>query len=176
MRARRDPAAVADPDNWAGGFYELSLEADEPALAAVWRATGARGATEEFGHLRGTVQPPFGGPAVCGGFVTGLDDGSTLTTFYLPLGALARLDRRVGGFPFGPSGGPGSLAWRTELDTWLAGVAEEVFVEAGFSLGVIGFELDPVLSAELGGVVPEERWEGYLLPADGRLTYWPANR
>jgi hypothetical protein len=44
----------------------------------------------------------------------------------LPLGALERLDRRIGSFPFGDDGAVTSVVRQTELDEWLAGVAEEV--------------------------------------------------
>ena len=173
---RADPGAVADPDNWTGGFYELFLETGEDALPALWRATGAERVSEESGHVRGTVHLPLGGPVVCGSYAGIGGDGPDYVEFYLPLGALSQLDRRIGGFPFGPGGGATSLSWRAALDTWLAGVAEEVFREVGFTLGVIGFELDAVTAADLGGVVPDARWEGYLLPVDGDLKYWPANR
>lgn len=104
------------------------------------------------------------------------DDHTDWLTFYLPLGALARRERRIRGFPFDPDGGPVSLAWRASLDTWLAGVAREVFAHVDFRLALIGFELDNVTAADLDGVTPEERWNGYLLAEDGDLKYVPANR
>lgn len=103
-----------------------------------------------------------------------IDDADWLT-LYLPLGALSRVDRRVGGFPFGPAGGPSSLTWRASLDTWLREVANEVFRQVDFRLGLIGFEVDHTTAADLNGVAPEQRWHGYLLPTDGRLEYTPAN-
>ncbi|ANZ43495.1 hypothetical protein BBK82_42540 [Lentzea guizhouensis] len=192
-----------DPENWTGGFYELSLEIGDRdderlqgALTALWRAAGITGCSgsrdrepadqdavpvtvaslEEFGHLHGTARTPLSGPVVCGCFSTRFDDGEDWLTLYLPLGALAKADRRIGAFPFGSDGATRSLAWRAALDTWLAGVADEVFRQAGFRLGLIGFEVDHVTAADLGGVVPDERWDGYLLPAGGHVRYTPANR
>ncbi|MDQ2584085.1 hypothetical protein [Saccharothrix yanglingensis] len=198
-----DPALFTDPENWTGGFYELSLEIGVPddgrrqrALTALWRAAAVTGccagrdrepadqpavpltvaSLEEFGHLRGVARPPRGGPVVCGCFSTCFEDTEDWLTLYLPLGALARADRRIGGFPFGPDGDPRSLAWRAPLDTWLVGVADEVFRQVDFRIGLVGFEVDHTTAAELGGVVPGQRRNGYLLPAGGRLEYTPANR
>jgi hypothetical protein len=53
----------------------------------------------EHGHVRGTVALPSGRRVVCGIFLFRYEGLDTLE-FYLPLGALARVDRRVGGFPF----------------------------------------------------------------------------
>ncbi|GGS48901.1 MULTISPECIES: hypothetical protein [Actinokineospora] len=199
-----DPAAFTDPSNWHGGFYELSLELGDRddgrlqrALTALWRAAAISGcypsadreppeqtavpvtvaSLEEFGHLRGIIRLHEGTPVVCGCVVTRLDDGADWLTLYLPQGALARVDRRVGGFPFGPDGGAVSLDWRAALDAWLAEVAGQVFQEVDFRLGLIGFEIDGDISADgLRGSVPQERWNGYLLPEQGRLRYTPANR
>ncbi|MER5266090.1 hypothetical protein ABTZ99_28785 [Actinosynnema sp. NPDC002837] len=197
-----DPMAFTDAENWTGGFYELSLEVGDHdderlqrALTALWGAAAATdgyghrdrepadqvavpvtvASLDEFGHLRGIARTPVGS-VVCGCLATRFDEAEDWVTWYLPLGALARVDRRVGGFPFGPDGEPRSQAWRAPLDAWLAGVAEEVFRQVDFRLGLIGFEVDLVTAAELGGEVPEQRWNGYLLPADGQLTYTPANR
>jgi len=191
-----------DPENWTGGFYELSLEVGnrdddrlQRAVTTLWRAAAINGcygskdrepadqiavpvtvaSLEEFGHLRGIARLPLGGSVVCGCFSTRFDDAEDWLTLYFPLSALARADRRIGGFPFGPDGEPRSLTWRASLDTWLASVATQVFREVDFRLGLIGFEVDHTDAAELDGAVPEQRWNGYLLPADGQLRYTPAN-
>jgi hypothetical protein len=147
----------------------------EPADQAAVPTTVA--ALNKFSHLRGIVRLPGDRPIVCGCLTSRYDDSPDWLTFYFPLGALARVDRRVGGFPFGPDGGQVSLAWRSPLDSWLAQIADEIFDEVDFQLGLIGFELDrDRIAADLDGSAPEQRWEGYLLPADGRLRYAPANR
>lgn len=202
----RDPTAFTDPENWSGGFYELELEIGvrddgrlQRALTALWRAAaivGCYASTErepadqttvpltvtslrEYGHLRGIGHPPLGGPVVCGCYASVNDDNPDWPDWlalYLPLGSLARVERRIGGFPFGPDGGSGSLRWRAPLNAWLAGVATEVFQDVDFRVGRIGFEVDHTTAADLNGVVPEQRWDGYLLPTDGHLGYTPANR
>ena len=82
-----DPMMFTDPENWAGGFYELSLEVGDRdddrlqrALTALWRAAaitdcyGSRdrepadqiavpitvASLEEFGHLQGIARPSLG--------------------------------------------------------------------------------------------------------------------
>lgn len=198
-----DPTAFTDTENWTGGFYELSMEIGDRdderlqrAVTALWRAAGVTGcyggtdrepadqvevpvsvaSLEEFGHLRGIAHPPPGRAVVCGCLASRFDDGPDWLTLYLPLGAFARVERRVGGFPFGPAGGPGSRTWRAPLDTWLAGVANEIYRHVDFRLGLVGFEVDHITAADLDGVVPEQRWQGYLLAADGQLRYTPANQ
>lgn len=203
----RDPAAAfTDDENWTGGFYELALElgdmSDERlqlALSALWRAAAVEGcygsrdreprdqpevprtveALGELGHLQGTVRLPGGQRVVCGCVAVREEDGPDWLDFYLPLGALARLDQRIGGFPFDGRSGADSLVWRHGLDEWLAAVGTEVFREVPFRLGLIGFEISGETSAhQLNGRVPAERWEGFLMPADdgGSLRYEPANR
>lgn len=70
-----------------------------------------------------------------------------------------------------------SLEWRRTLDDRLAAIGADIFQEVPIRLGLIGFEVSGGASAEqLDGHAPEERWEGYLLPADGRLGFDRANR
>ncbi|MGC7098384.1 hypothetical protein ACPZ19_27240 [Amycolatopsis lurida] len=52
-------------------------------------------------------------------------------------------------------------------------MAREVFRHVDFRLGLIGFDVD--LTSLTAGV-PEQRWNGYLLPVGGKLEYVPANR
>ena len=71
---------------------------------------------------------------VVGCLATGFDGESDWLTLYLPVGALARTDQRVGAFPFGADGGRSSLGWRAGLDSWLAKVAAGVFSDIHFEL------------------------------------------
>ncbi|WP_371589738.1 hypothetical protein [Streptomyces virginiae] len=199
-----DPASFTDDENWSGGFYELAIEIGDRSdellqlgLSALWRAAAIDGcygrrdrepgeqddvactvsSLAEFGHLRGTVTLPSGRRVVCGCLAIREDDGTDWLAFYLPVGALSRVDAKIGGFPFGQDGGTVSLEWRRTLDNWLAVVGADIFQEVPFRLGLIGFELSGETCAEqLDGHAPEERWEGYLLPAGGRLRFDPANR
>ncbi|GIJ81199.1 hypothetical protein SAMN05443287_1049 [Micromonospora phaseoli] len=199
-----DPASFTDDENWSGGFYELSLQWDgrdgqglQRGLSALWGAAavdgcyGSRshepGDQEEvpctveslmaFGHLRGTVLLPSGDRVVCGCVTLGGDGEPEWLDFYLPLGALARVDQRIGGFPFDSRSGEDSLAWRRPLDGWLAAVGTRIFRDAPFRLGLIGFELDGRISSnQINGHAPDPRWEGYLLPVGEDLRYEPATR
>jgi len=202
--AMDDPSAFTDGENWSGGFYELAIELGhtsdqrlQRALSTLWRAAAIQGcygrrdrepgeqdviactvaSLGEFGLLRGTVRLPAGPRIVCGCVAVREDGGPDWLDFFLPMGALARVDRRVGGFPFGRDGSPASLEWRRPIDDWLATIAHAIFGVVGFRLGLIGFEQSGMTSAaELHGRVPAERWAGYLLPADGLPRYEPANR
>jgi hypothetical protein len=78
---------------------------------------------------------------VCGVLVyrhEGIDD----LELYLPLGALARVDRGIGGYPFDERRGVESLTWRASLDRWLADIAVRVHTDAPFQRALIGFEIN----------------------------------
>jgi hypothetical protein len=200
----QDPTRFTDSENWIGGFYELAIEigdtSDErlqTALSALWRAATIKGcygrndlepheqdmvpctvsSLAEFGHLRGTVTLPNGHRVVCGCLAIREDDGPDWLDFYLPMGALERVDERIGGFPFEENSGEASLTWRHSLDEWLASIGTSVFHEVQFRLGLIGFETyGDVEARQVNGATPEERWMGYLVPTDGGLRFDPANR
>ncbi|MDG4809520.1 hypothetical protein O7634_22460 [Micromonospora sp. WMMD1120] len=154
---------MSDAENWCGGFYELLLELGatddlrlDRAVRSLWRAAGVRecrvgpdlvevapgaDALAVDGHLRGTVTLPSGDRVVCGGYAHRYDSTDSVE-LYLPLGALERIDRRIGGYPFNDRGGVESLAWRAPLDRWLADVAIRVYDEVPFERALIGFEVD----------------------------------
>ncbi|MEU4622636.1 hypothetical protein AB0G04_22040 [Actinoplanes sp. NPDC023801] len=198
-RRRADPASFTDPENWSGGYYELYLEfgaRDDAVLGraarALTRVAGIDGwypdrhrdpagqtprepeavALDEPGDLAGTVVVPGGHRVVCRLIPYRADGplGADHLGLCLPLGALHRTDRRIGGFPFGPDGDERSLAWRTTLDEWLAGLGRAVFAEVPFTSAVIGFELD-------ADVTPDNQaWNAYLLPTAGGLHHVPVVR
>ncbi|TYC22462.1 hypothetical protein FXF52_20675 [Micromonospora sp. MP36] len=199
-----DAAAFTLADNWHGGFYELALELggagdDERlrrALVAVWRIAGVVGcyanrqsepsaqdvvpctveSLERFGHLRGVVELPSGDRLVCGAVAVREEHGADWLDFYLPLGALGRVDGRVGGYPFLPDDDD-SLAWRRPVDDWLASVGRRVYDEVDFRLGLIGFEVSGDTSAEkLGRGPTSPRRIAYLVPDGEGLRYLPAER
>jgi hypothetical protein len=94
---------------------------------------------------------------------------------YVPLGALARIDVRVGGFPFGDEGGAASLSWRRPLDTWLAEVGTRIYSEVPFELALVGLEpLGEIHADELQGGIPKLRMYGILAPMNGKLRYYEA--
>ncbi|GGM40064.1 hypothetical protein ACFFX1_31395 [Dactylosporangium sucinum] len=165
----RDPARLDDPENWSGGFYEFDIElgrADpvrlQSALTVLWAAAGIEGcyadprmtnrlmpvplnvsSLEEHGLLAGIVTLLSGRRVVCACTSVEFDDGQQWLTLNLPLGALARTDRRIGAFPFGEGGGPVSLRWRDQLDAWLGTVADAVHAEAGIAARSSGSRLMP---------------------------------
>ncbi|MBU2665486.1 hypothetical protein KOI35_18420 [Actinoplanes bogorensis] len=180
---------LSDEANWRGGFYELSLDlgaADdhraERALQALWRAADVHGCHDRLGladselslaglrehdHLCGTVTLPSGRRSVCGAFLTRYDEDDTdELELYLPMGALARTDRRIGGFPFSPGSGPETLRWRADLDRWLAGIATAVHTQVPLRRAHIGFELDDHSIAT--------GYAAILTPATDGLSYQPA--
>jgi hypothetical protein len=181
-----------DDENWTGGFYELSLVLGasddgilDRAVRVLWRSAGVHGcrvrgasgfldvepgvaALREHGHLRGTLVLPSGDRVVCGGFSSryeGIDE----LELYLPLGALVRADRRVGGYPFDERSGVESLSWRAPLDRWLADVAVAVHAEVPFQRALIGFEVD-----EDADIVADRRYAAVLLPFSEGWDYHPA--
>lgn len=189
------PDDMNDDENWTGGFYELCLvlgAADDDnvdrALWSLWHAAGVHGclvrradgsgfaaaelgvaALHEHGHLHGTLTLPSGARAVCGGVLSRYEGLDTLE-LYLPLGALARADRRIGGYPFGESSGAASLMWRTGLDRWLSDIATAVYADVPFHRAVIGFEVD-----EDCDITANRRYVTVLMPCADGLEYRPAN-
>lgn len=181
---------LSDDENWAGGFYEVILVLGatddarlDRAVRSLWRAAGVRecrvgpelvdvepGATafQVGGHLRGTLTLPSGGRVVCGGFSSRYEGIDSLE-LYLPLGALARLDERIGGYPFDERSGVESLTWRAPLDRWLADVAVAVHADVPIQRAVIGFEVD-----EDADITADERYAAVLLPGLHGMDYRPA--
>jgi hypothetical protein len=115
---------------------------------------------------------------VCGAWLHQWSDASMGSLYlYVPLSALSRADRRVGGFPFGSDAHFTSHLWRASLDKWLAAVGRQVYREIRFTRALIGFEIDDDLHAsaqEPGSIA--DRHIGYLVPRDDDLAYIPATR
>jgi hypothetical protein len=181
------------PDAWRGGYVELALElgppsddrmgaalaalwahptldgcyADDdrepwvqprvaPALAADWEGTGNR--------LFGVATLPSGRRHVCLSHCIryeGYEDEGSEDTDSLSLC-----------LPAPP------YEWRAEIEDWLRQVGESVFAAVEFRLGLIGLEVELMVTAEQvrADGVPDERWFAYLWPEDGRLGWFPATR
>ncbi|WP_439657929.1 hypothetical protein ACSHWB_36845 [Lentzea sp. HUAS TT2] len=180
---------MSDDENWTGGFYELSVVLGpagdhrlDQAVRSLWRAAGVQecrvgsglhvepsaAALHEHGHLRGWLALPFGDRVVCGALVFRYE-GTDVLELYLPLGALARVDHRIGGYPFDERGGVESLTWRAPLDRWLADVAVAVHADVPFHRAFIGFEID-----EDADITAEQRYAAVLLPGTEGWDYRPA--
>ncbi|MFJ4366644.1 hypothetical protein ACIP4S_21050 [Streptomyces chartreusis] len=190
------PAAFRDQTNWSDGYYELAIEVGssddaqiQALLRALWSAADVRGcfgrrdrepeeqdlvpctvgSLTEFGHLYGQVRLPTGQLVVCGCVaIRGGDESSDWLDFYVPVGALDQAGVAYwDGRPFFTS---------AVMDEWLAAIGVEIFKNASFSLGVIGFEVSGCTEAStLAGVLPQTRDIGYLLPQDDVLHYGAAN-
>lgn len=129
------------------------------------------------GGLRGVTRLPFGLDIVCGAVTVREDNGPDWLDFYVPLGALARNDPTIGGFPFCEDYGVATLAWRRPVDSWLAAIGSRVYAEVPYRLGLIGHEVSgAVHSGQLTGDLPERHDIGYLMPEGDRLTYREADR
>jgi hypothetical protein len=169
------------------------------ALERLWQAAGVRGCyattggdampkpvplslatARDHGQLRGVARLPTGHEVVCGLVVIRerdtVDvpfDAPDWLDFFVPLGALERLDDRIGGYPFGDF--KGSLEWRRPLDDWLARVGKDVYPDFPFRLGLIGMEVSgEAYARSLEGQVPADRWFGYLMPTPEGLRYLAA--
>jgi len=118
------------------------------------------------------VELPDGRTLICVVGATRNDNGGDWLDPSIPVGVLAKSDRRVGGFPFGPDGGPPSLAWRLPIDAWFASLAAQVRQVTGFKQAVIGFEVSGE-AVESAAQSPADPLNGIVL-ADG--TYLPAGR
>ncbi len=191
-------SSFTDGENWTGGFYELAIllgpsddDRLDAALRAVWadpRLTGcyadrhrepqqqpvvepSASSLRASGYLRGLAVLPSGAVIVCGVSVVREEDPALdWIVFYLPLGALSRVDPRVGGFPFGSQD---SLGWRRAIDEWLGALATRVFSAVPFDYALIGFE---VSGEPKPPEVAVERYFGVLVPSRDHLEYIPANR
>lgn len=130
----------------------------EPSAAAL----------REHGQLRGWLSLPSGDRVVCGAFVSRYE-GIDWLELYLPIGALARIDRRIGGYPFGERSGVDSLTWRAPLDRWLADVSVAVYADVPFQHAFIGFEID-----ENADITTDQRYAAVLLPEPDGMDYRPA--
>lgn len=184
---------LADAENWRGGFYELAIllgpendERVEAATRVVWSTPGVESAdaTPRAGddsghhaatlrerHERGTATLPSGVRVVCGLLLIREEDsGLDWLDFYLPLGSLGRADGRVGAFPVG---GPadGSLAWRREIDAWLAAIGARIHRAAPFEYALIGFEAS---GEGLPNESARDRWVGVLRPDGQGVIYLPS--
>ncbi|WP_244927999.1 hypothetical protein [Nocardioides sp. W7] len=172
---RQSPTDPTHEDNWSGGYYEFSIKlgaADDArldvALAALWHAASLpkplRRHPDEApevsaqallaGPLNAVATIPGLGSSLCVVMVgraetddsgVALEDADWLD-LCLPLGALANLDERVGGYPFDGDGD--TRGWREPIEHWFATVASAVFEAVPFVHAVTDDEVS-------GSEVPE---------------------
>jgi hypothetical protein len=132
----------------------------------------------QFALIRGTLKLPNGRMVVCG--LNAVREEAEPPHYApdwlvlgVPLGALIKIEPRVGGYPFGSY--DSSLAWRQPIDEWLAVIGSQIFATTNFRLGLIGMETSgEAYSDRLENGIPAKRSFGYLWPEDGKLRYFPA--
>lgn len=105
--------------------------------------------------LYGIAQLPAGPQVVCAThIVREIDDPEHTPRDWLylclPVGALARVDPRVGGFPFEEP--DTSLEWRRPIDSWLVETARRVHHHTPFELAIVDFEVDLVEPPDNGPI------------------------
>ena len=106
--------------------------------------------------------------AAMGRYTTELDGWLELA---LPFGALRQALPAIGRYPVDDGQ---DRAWRDGLDAWLREVAAHVHRAAPFDLGLIGWSamrLEPL--PRRPEQVPAEREEGYLVPGEDGLVWFP---
>lgn len=193
-----------DPE-WDGGYYQLAIclgpRDDARVAAAVTTLADGAGigasidgrslCTDGDAKRRvalpfATERPPQAADDVA--CVIGLvresdaedteNSGDDWLDLSIPLGSLARVEGRVGAYPFdSPDDAGRSLAWRAPLDAWFVDIARAVDVVQPFRFAVIGFNVSgewPPLSE--AGTAAAERHVTWLVRHGGALRVLPANR
>lgn len=184
-------------DVWTGGFYELGLELPDQddattaqALAALWGNPHLSGCFAHNdieppqqvaltlenlpvqGYLYGFAILGDGQDCVCGSYTTHFADEGCWLDFYLPLGALAKIFP-MSGYPFDDVT-PQLEQTLKAINEWLRTLAEDIYQHRPFSFGTIGFETDfSTVKAQTLRAIPQQRWDGLLIPTDDRLRWYP---
>ncbi len=179
-------------DNWHGGGYELAIELGarddgrldaairacwlHPSLTGCWHRTGRRDfatrvqpelRTQETGHLHGIATIPGVASTVCGCAVIREEESRIdWLDFYLPIGALERIDKRAESLWNSDSDVPPT--WRQPIDEYLVETAGRIYEAVEFELGLIGWEVSgAVYRRELGPHPVAERGVTMLVPNRG---------
>lgn len=186
------------PDAWTGGHYGLDIRLPnnqektiQDTLNEVWNHPTLEGCflrpdlepaaqSKEMplvknaqGHLYGIANLPNGERVASGCFLSDYEDDSCWFCLYLPLGALGDA-YPVGGYPFVDEQEESPETWMKEVNSWLKGIAETVYQRVKFRIGVIGFEVNYFdLEKQLEKGVPDERWDGILIPNGKQLLWYP---
>ena len=194
-------SVFTNADAWSGGSYELALDIGpvdderlERALRALWsfrdldgcyrcrgleprdqpRLVLATGTFDLNERLHGLATLAGDRVVACSTIPVREDGGSDWLYFGLPLGSL-RTAVEIGAFPFADGG---KLAWRSDLDSWLRGLAAHVYESVRFGLALVGWtdgDTDTATTIAASGV-PGERWVGYLVPEGAGLRWYPPNQ
>ena len=188
-----------NPNNWDGGFYELSFElinnkhsTIRKSLESLWTTPFLQGcyaikdiapdsqdripfsALPTEGHLFGLAKFPDEKLCECGTYTSDFQESGQWISLYLPMGALSNLFS-VGGFPFVGNYSPHPRSWITPLNGWLKNIAETIYPNVNFKIAVIGFEAEFTTIREevFSGKIADKRWDGILLPQSDKLIWYP---
>jgi len=166
-----------------GPFLDKTREPAEQAVA------DHASLSNEPGKSYGTMELPEG-LVVAGTFASrdlaaepGSGSGDAWLTFWVPLGSLLRVWPEVAPYPFLDSEDDAKrhVDWQQRLEELLAGIARHIFDSAPFRYAIIGHELE-VTDEDLERwstwreEMPDERWDGALVPAGERLEWHPPTR
>jgi hypothetical protein len=129
-------------------------------------------------HLQGLAALSDKIQVACGTFtVREEEDGADWLVFYIPLGTLIDVYPIIGGYPFGSTGEKSCKLWQVSINDWLVELGKYIFDIIEFRLGLVGFEVSgDVYAKELSEKgIPEQRYQGYLLPETDSLRWYPPN-
>ena len=186
-----------DPDVWTGGFYELVLELPSQddlttanALATLWGGPQLSGCfarndiepTQQValtlnslpieGHLYGIATLNDEQRCVCGTYTIHFENEGRWLGIYMPMSALARI-YSLDGYPFGTATPQLERTLKT-TNEWFYTIAEEMYKRIPFTFGVIGFEPDfTTAKMQVAQGIPEVRWDGFVMPTNDRLLWYP---
>jgi hypothetical protein len=184
-----------DTNAWVGGGYEVAIllgsrndDRLRKTLEVLWSSTELDGCYEHAdrepseqtklqvdalpfeSNLHGVATLPDRVPIACRSVVVRYDGGEDCVYFGASMGSLQRI-LPVGAFPFGS----GDWSWRSTVDAWLCAHAARVFEAVPFRLAMVGFDGGDNVEITTSGI-PEERQDGFLVPTNGRLEWFPPTR
>jgi len=183
---------------WSGGFYELTLELPsaskltiKTALQKLWDIPALEGCylhsdiepsnqnklspndSDYEGHLFGIATFPNRHRTCCGNWWNDFRENGCWFSFYLPLGSLGRA-YPIGFYPFYVKEEPSPETWIKDVNGWLVRIAMNIYKEINFKVAFIGYEVDFFDNREtLKYGVPDERWDGILIPIENELIWYP---
>jgi len=184
------------PDAWAGGVYEISMEyrllgSAIAAFKELWACPSLEGCFDDRereprdqkklspdsvspeNKIYGVATLPNLKKVPCLSLLFDFNGASKWLQFFLPVSSLASA-YLVGAFPFG-DWSP-DLKWQKEINAWLVDIGAHVFQKVPFEIALVGFEVELTDGSrekiQREGV-PEERFDGLLLPGAAGLQFYP---
>jgi len=129
--------------------------------------------TANEGHLYGIATFPSGKQCVCGSFWGNFEECGCWMTLYLPLGSLGTIFP-VKAYPIYSKTESSPEVWLKEVNNWLKDIATDIYPQIKFNIALIGFEINSFdVKKKLTEGIPNEHWEGILIPDKNNLTWYP---